>query len=114
MTLGMMDNKIPSKRLTWNIHYDCNYRCPYCFFEGQWIEYKKRNIYFSVDEWMHCWEKVYDRYGRCFILITGGEPFMYPNFIELVERLSQVHYPINVSTNASKDLEVFVKKIDHF
>ena len=108
----MIDQKSPTTRFTWNIHYTCNYRCPYCFFDGKWVEYKKRNIYLSVDEWMLYWDEIYKKYGRSYILITGGEPFIYPNFIELIERLSQIHYPINISTNASGDLESFVKRID--
>jgi len=100
------------RRFTWNIHYDCNYRCPYCFFNGKWVEYKKRNVYLSVDEWMVYWNKIHEKYGRCYILVTGGEPFIYPNFIELMTRLSEVHYPINISTNTSGDLESFVKRID--
>lgn len=99
-------------RFTWNIHYDCNYRCPYCFFEGQWEKYKKRNLYLSVEEWMKYWNRIYEKYGRSFILITGGEPFIYPNFIELIEKLSKIHYPINISTNASGDLKSFVERID--
>ena len=105
------DNHI-QRRFTWNIHYDCNYRCPYCFFEGKWIEYKKRNIYLSTDEWMKYWDEIYKKYGRSYILITGGEPFTYPDFIELIKRLSDVHYPINISTNASGDLKSFVERID--
>jgi len=100
------------RRFTWNIHYACNYRCPYCFFEGRWAEYEKRNIYLSVKEWMGYWKNVYDKYGRCYMLITGGEPFIYPNFIDLIAELSKLHYPINISTNASGDLKSFVEKID--
>jgi radical SAM superfamily enzyme YgiQ (UPF0313 family)/MoaA/NifB/PqqE/SkfB family radical SAM enzyme len=102
----------PQVRFTWNIHYDCNYRCSYCFFEGKWEEYKKRNIYLSVEEWMKYWGRVHRRYGRCSMLITGGEPFTYPNFIHLVDSLSQLHYPINISSNASGDLRSFVRQID--
>lgn len=110
---SISENSQGQRRFTWNIHYECNFRCPYCFFEGKWDEYHKRNVYLSVDEWMRYWNKIWEKYGRCYILITGGEPFIYPNFIELIEGLSQVHYPINISTNASGDLESFVKKIDH-
>jgi len=100
------------RRFTWNIHYACNYRCPYCFFEGKWVEYGKRNVYLPVAEWMKYWYSVYGKYGRSYMLITGGEPFAYPNFIDLIEELSSIHYPINISTNASGDLESFVKRID--
>ncbi|MFA5388667.1 MAG: radical SAM protein [Candidatus Omnitrophota bacterium] len=109
---NMPDNRNPEKRFTWNIHYSCNYRCPYCFFEGKWLEYQKRNVYLSPDEWMEYWNRIYDRYGRSYILITGGEPFIYPDFIELIGKLSAVHYPINISTNTSGDLKTFADKID--
>lgn len=99
-------------RFTWNMLYDCNYRCSYCFFEGKWEEYKKRNIYLSVPEWMKYWRAIYNKSGRCAILITGGEPFVYPDFIDLIHELSQMHYPINISSNASSDLERFVRQID--
>lgn len=99
-------------RFTWNIHYSCNFRCPYCFFEGKWEEYGKRNIYLSVEEWLQRWYKVYQRYGRCFILITGGEPFTYPGFLELIKRLSGIHYPINISSNGSGDIARFIREIN--
>ena len=99
-------------RFTWNIHYACNFRCSYCFFEGKWEEYNKRNVYLSVNQWMEYWSRIYERYGRCYILITGGEPFTYPNFVELMVRLSQIHYPINISSNASKDLRSFALSIN--
>lgn len=108
----MNENLSQQVRFTWNIHYDCNYRCPYCFFEGKWEEYGKRNVYLSPEKWIEHWERIYEKYGRCFILITGGEPFTYPDFIELMVRMSRIHYHINISSNASVDLTSFVKQID--
>lgn len=105
-------DRLVKRRFTWNIHYSCNYRCPYCFFEGKWETYKEKNVYITVDEWLKYWSRIYEKYGRCYMLITGGEPFIYPNFIELIERLSRIHYPINISTNASGDLESFVKRVN--
>lgn len=96
---------------TWDSHYKCNFRCPYCWFYEGWIQGAKRNIYLSVEEWMRHWRRIYDRYGKCHIAITGGEPFLYPNFIPLVKQLSQVH-SVKVTTNMSGDIETFVKEID--
>jgi len=62
----------------WNIIYSCNFRCPHCIFEGKWDEYGKRTVYLSVSEWVKHWERIYDRHGRASIIITGGEPFLYP------------------------------------
>lgn len=101
-------------RLTWLIHYHCNFRCPYCFYyEGcGWEILKQRNIYLSPDEWLGHWSRFYKKYGRFVIIITGGEPFIYPDFIKLISKLSDIHFPINISSNASGDLELFVKLID--
>ncbi len=108
----MPEIKIPKVRFTWNMLYDCNYRCSYCFFEGKWEEYRKRNMYLSPDEWMEHWKRIYDKYGPSYLIITGGEPFIYPNFIEIINMLSLICYHINISSNSSGNLERFVKEID--
>jgi MoaA/NifB/PqqE/SkfB family radical SAM enzyme len=96
----------------WNMLYACNYRCPHCIFEGKWEEYGPRTVYLSPDQWMTHWQRIYDQYGRVAIVVTGGEPFMYPDFITIIEKLSQMHHPINISTNSSGDLAAFVRHID--
>jgi MoaA/NifB/PqqE/SkfB family radical SAM enzyme len=98
-------------QFTWDIHYRCNFRCPYCWFYEVWVEEGKRNIYLPVEEWMRHWRRIYNRYGKCHIAITGGEPFLYPNFIPLIKELSQVH-SVKITTNMSGDIETFVKEID--
>jgi MoaA/NifB/PqqE/SkfB family radical SAM enzyme len=104
----------PSTRFTWIIHYSCNYRCPYCFYyEGAgWEILKERNVYLSLKEWLSHWARVHEKYGRCVIIVTGGEPFTYPNFVELISRLSELHYPINITSNSSGDLDAFVREVD--
>jgi len=96
---------------TWDSHYKCNFRCPYCWFYEVWVNEGKRNVYLSVDEWMGHWKRFYDHYGKCHIAITGGEPFLYPNFIPLIKQLSQLH-SVKITTNMSGDIETFVKEID--
>lgn len=100
-------------RITWNIHWSCNYRCSYCFFDKHWTEYGVRNVYKPVEEWMPHWRRFHDRYGRAYLTINGGEPFAYPNFIELIRRLSEIHWPINITTNTSLHLEEYVRRVDH-
>jgi MoaA/NifB/PqqE/SkfB family radical SAM enzyme len=100
-----------SLRIEWNMLYKCNYRCPHCIFEGKWQEYEKRNRFASVAELLEIWKKIFKDHGRGEIIVTGGEPFLYPNFIELIKELSQIHYPINISTNSSGDLKRFVEHV---
>lgn len=99
-------------RFVWNMLYACNFRCPHCFFAGKWDEYALRDIYLSVPEWMNHWQRIADRYGRVSLILNGGEPFMYPNFVELIAELAKIHYPINVTSNASGDIAAFVRKAD--
>ena len=56
------------------------------------------------------WKRIYDKYGEVKIEIVGGEPFIYPDFIELVKQLSSFHL-IKITTNLSGDIERFVKEI---
>jgi len=97
-------------KFSWDIHYKCNFRCPYCWFYKEWANMKKRNVYLSPDEWMVHWNRIYDKYGEVKIEIVGGEPSIYPNFIELVKKLSSVHL-VKITTNLSGDVERFVKEI---
>ena len=96
---------------SWDIHYKCNFRCPYCWFYKGWVMAAKQNIYLSPEEWIVHWEKIYEKYGSVHIEITGGEPFIYPNFIKLIKLLSIIH-TLKITTNMSGDIETFTKEIN--
>ncbi|MBM3245012.1 MAG: radical SAM protein [Candidatus Omnitrophica bacterium] len=98
-------------KFTWDIHYKCNFRCPYCWFYREWARLAERSLYLSPDEWMVHWRKIYDKYGEIKIEIVGGEPFIYPDFIELINRLSSFHL-VKVTTNLSGDIERFAQEIN--
>jgi len=112
----IIEEKIKScypNRITfsWDIHYKCNFRCPYCWFYKEWVNLGRRSLNLNPDEWMSHWRRIHDKYGECKIDIGGGEPFIYPNFIELVTKLSSLHY-LKVMTNLSGDIERFAKEIN--
>lgn len=96
---------------SWDLHYACNYRCAYCWWHGNWQHLSKLNRYLSVEEWKRCWGNVYNRYGSVHIEVLGGEPFIYPNFNELVIELSKMH-TLGVTTNLSVDIKDFVEQVD--
>lgn len=106
----MINEKILPVFFTWDIHYQCNYYCTYCFLhfepETSGIEAK----YLGLQEWIGIWTDIYKRYGLCQISITGGEPFIYPDFIDLISRLQKWH-TFEFSTNLSWDTDEFVKKV---
>jgi len=87
-------------RICWNIHNSCNFRCSYCWFNDRWTCVRKKNDYLSRDKISASWKKIYDRYGEVQIEINGGEPFIYPNFSELISDISSKHI-VKISTNLS-------------
>lgn len=98
----------------WLIHYKCNYRCPYCFFEGMWEDVEKRNRYLPHEEWVRAWKRIHDRHGELKIIITGGEPFLYPGFVELLVALNRFAV-LSFDTNFScsrEVLEPLLEKLD--
>lgn len=96
----------------WDLHYACNYRCPYCWFNGKWHDFARQNIKLSVDDLFKAWRRVYDKYGSVHIEIIGGEPFIYPNFTELIKQLTSVH-TVGITSNLSMEVENFVSEIDY-
>jgi MoaA/NifB/PqqE/SkfB family radical SAM enzyme len=95
----------------WDIHYMCNFRCPYCWFDKKWEEMGKQNKYIPLSEMVEIWERIFKRHGECHIMITGGEPSIYPNFVELIENLSKMH-TIKVTSQLSGDYKAFSEKIN--
>ena len=88
--------------LLWQVNRRCNFDCAYCFREVIDDGLDKRtedpacgkfgpeHIARRFDETNKVWR----------INMTGGEPFLYPNFVELARALTRKHY-ISVSTNLS-------------
>ncbi|MBN1823125.1 MAG: radical SAM protein [Endomicrobiales bacterium] len=105
-------NGSPLVNFEWNIVYSCNFRCPYCFFKDKWEEYGKRNRFPGVAWWKEFWKGISERYGRCTMVITGGEPFLYPDFIELIKEITKYHHPINISTNGTFDADRVAALLD--
>lgn len=95
----------------WDIHYRCNYRCPYCWFYGKWAEINRENSYPSLKKVIDSWKNIRSNYGSVKIAITGGEPFLYPDFLQLIKELSQMH-KIEIISNLSVDIGEFVKSVN--
>ena len=95
---------------TWNIHYGCNYKCTYCHAPKPGGENVKKAVFISRDEWRGIWERNYGLYGTWELNISGGEPFAYPDFMELLIDISKIHL-VGIITNLSCDVEYLVKRI---
>jgi MoaA/NifB/PqqE/SkfB family radical SAM enzyme len=92
----------------WQLLNTCNYRCGYCFHSAEVLGEKLRQ-YASPE----AWQNAFDKTGLIWLLhLTGGEPVIYPNFVELCTRLSQRHYLSMNSNLAHGSISGFVKAVD--
>lgn len=88
---------------SWDVHWACNYRCPYCWWHGRWEDLKKRNRYPGTKALATIWKRIYDRYGEVNIAMLGGEPLTYPDLIPFMGSLLDYH-TVGITTNLSVDV----------
>lgn len=97
--------------MLWRINQRCNFRCAYCFRPGvnecQFEEHPDCRKY-SASFIAEAFEKTGAKWR---IHMTGGEPFLYPDFIRLVTEL-QRHNEISINTNLSQSVDPFIRQID--
>jgi MoaA/NifB/PqqE/SkfB family radical SAM enzyme len=74
----------------------CNFRCGYCFVPA--AELAGKVVRFASDE---AWGDAFDAGARTWLIhVTGGEPFVYPRFAALCQRLARRHY-LSINSNLS-------------
>ena len=94
-------------KVIWEITHNCNYGCSYCIFscnkkrvEG---ELTKKECFHVIDELVNN--------GFKHLKITGGEPFMRKDIVEILEYASK-KLIVDVSTNASLITDEIVSKLN--
>lgn len=79
----------------------CNFTCKMCYLRktmGQLKEEGKSLI--PWEQWLDLAEKCRDE-GMLYLLLTGGEPFLYPGFKELYRELHKMGFLISINTNGT-------------
>src|ERR1035437_799755 len=75
----------------------CNYKCQYC---NHWRQESYSNE-MSLEEWKKAILSLKDFASPLLLQFTGGEPFVWPHFIELVEFCQSVGVDWAFITNGS-------------
>lgn len=91
--------------LAWNVNTACNYRCSYCTQRfkddrGRWSR--------DTPEFLRAFARLP---GAWEVKLSGGEPFVHPTLLEIVEGLVEIGHRVSVVTNFSASdaaLERFV------
>lgn len=94
------------KSVTIQITDSCNFRCEYCIQQlpGKLLKAKPVNVD-GILEFLDSQGCSWD------IIVTGGEPFLVPNFVELAKRLTE-KYRLTVLTNLSQSIDEFVSIVN--
>ena len=97
----------PVNNIIWNMTRKCNFRCEYCYFPHDNSPVTETLPVEKIKAFL-------DDTGRTWTVgMTGGEPFIYPGFVDTCEVLTQTHN-IGVDTNLSISSKVkdFAEHID--
>jgi len=94
------------KYVTIQITDSCNFRCDYCLQQLPHKLLKAKPV--NVDGILNFLDSLE---SSLEIIVTGGEVFLVPNFIELSKRLTE-KYKLTILTNLSQDIEEFVTTVN--
>lgn len=79
----------------------CNFACRMCYVRKTQKEVMAHNRpIVTLDQWLEI-AKEAKNMGMLYLLLTGGEPFMYPFFWELYEELEHMGFLISINSNGS-------------
>lgn len=101
---------LPSGTLRIVLTTDCNYKCKYCFAEGE----KDKNKRVLDLEDLKKILLISKEFGITNIKLTGGEPLLYPKLEELLKYIREIQIPyVDLTTNISclntKNIEMLNK-----
>ncbi|HIZ74053.1 MAG TPA: radical SAM protein [Candidatus Mediterraneibacter stercoravium] len=90
----------------------CNMNCDMCYVRLSREEMERQGKLRTADEWLEIGRQMKEA-GVLFLLLTGGEPFLYPDFRRLYLELRKMGMIITINTNGTlidEDLAVFLGK----
>lgn len=76
----------------------CNMNCRMCYVRMSREEMEAQGSIKPMEWWLALAEDM-KKAGVLFLLLTGGEPFLYPDFITLYRRLAEMGFIISINTN---------------
>ena len=93
-------NKIPLSG-TFELSPVCNFNCKMCYIRMSAEEMKKhQDEAMTLEKWKEIADQA-KKAGMLYLLLTGGEPFLWPDFWELYDYLNKLGFVISINTNGS-------------
>lgn len=85
------------KKAIWEITNQCNYMCKYCIFSSNC---KKDKNELDTKECIHIIDELHKN-GFNILKITGGEPLLRKDIIDIIKYAKEKDMKVDISTNAS-------------
>lgn len=78
----------------------CNMNCDMCYVRLSREEMERQGRLRTAEEWLAVARQMKDA-GTLFLLLTGGEPLIYPEFKQLYTALRELGFLITINTNGT-------------
>ncbi|HJA19404.1 MAG TPA: radical SAM protein [Candidatus Mediterraneibacter ornithocaccae] len=78
----------------------CNMNCDMCYVRLSYAETEMKGGLHTADEWINLGREM-QKAGVLFLLLTGGEPLLFPDFKKLYSELKQMGMVLTINTNGT-------------
>lgn len=96
------------KHIIWKINHLCNFSCPYCFSGGQIQKEHPKTAIHSPEFISKQFAKYADKWH---ITLLGGEPFLYPKFVDLCQALTKNNHLSLITNLSTSNVEKFAQTV---
>jgi radical SAM protein with 4Fe4S-binding SPASM domain len=91
--------------IQWHLTEKCNLRCRHCYQEGKKVRELPGSIIQAtiteIAEMLQAWQDAYEIHLSPSFNITGGEPFLRPDFFTILEKMTAAGFACYVLTNGT-------------
>lgn len=89
----------------------CNFSCKMCYVRKTAEEVKNHSRkMMTLEDWIRIAKEAREE-GLLYLLLTGGEPFAWPDFWKLYEILCEMGFVITINTNGSLIDEAVIERL---
>lgn len=78
----------------------CNMDCRMCYIRMSPEEMRRQGRMMTAEEWLRVGRQAAEK-GTLFLLLTGGEPLLHPEFPEIYEGLRSLGMVLTINTNGT-------------
>lgn len=97
---GWARQKLVPLTATFELTPFCNFSCVMCYVHLTKEKAEKQGRLLSADEWLQIARQAKEM-GTLYVTLTGGEPFLHPEFWKIYGELNKMGFLITILSNGS-------------